>query len=75
MNKLIAVLLLGSVAVTGCADKNSVSGQNSVTVRSDSYIGYVSEIYLEDGTRCAVMMGYYKGGLSCDWSGPKKNQF
>jgi hypothetical protein len=27
----------------------------------------VALTYLEDGTRCAVLIGYSKGAISCDW--------
>lgn len=27
----------------------------------------IFEYYLEDGTRCAVLLGYRMGGLTCDW--------
>lgn len=29
--------------------------------------GTVQEIVLKDGTKCAVMVGYNKGAISCDW--------
>lgn len=33
--------------------------------------GTIKEVYLEDGTRCAVLIGDRKGGISCDWKGGK----
>ena len=27
----------------------------------------ITEFTLKDGTRCAALIGYYKGALSCDW--------
>lgn len=32
----------------------------------------VVEQQLKDGTRCAVMVGDYKGGISCDWRASTK---
>jgi hypothetical protein len=34
---------------------------------SDGTSAHVSLVRLEDGTRCAVVVGMYKGGISCDW--------
>ena len=34
---------------------------------SDGTSAHVSLVKLEDGTRCAVVVGMYKGGISCDW--------
>ena len=27
---------------------------------------------LPDGTRCAVLVGYQKGGITCDWESTRK---
>lgn len=34
---------------------------------TDGTSAHVSVVKLEDGTRCAVVVGMYKGGISCDW--------
>jgi len=35
--------------------------------------GRIDEYRLEDNTRCAVFIGYSKGGLSCDWRNYENN--
>lgn len=34
----------------------------------------VREIYLSDGTRCAVMDTYSKSAISCDWQTAKEKK-
>ena len=58
------------LALAGCSDP--VPQQRPVfggVVVGDAYngIGTVQTIQLEDGTRCAVLIGYRKGAISCDW--------
>ena len=63
-------LLLLCLALAGCSDP--VPQQRPVfggVVVGDAYNGNaaVQTIQLEDGTRCAVLIGYRKGAISCDW--------
>ena len=57
-------LLISAVLVllNGCGDYAAKKDEINVGVNDVVY-----EIYLKDGTRCAVLQGYRKGGLSCDW--------
>ncbi len=56
---LVAALVIGTVAcgtTPGAIEVSGAFGQAEVTL-----------IHLEDGTRCAVLVGTNKGALSCDW--------
>jgi hypothetical protein len=33
--------------------------------------GDVMEVTLKDGTRCAVLLGANRGGITCDWQHPQ----
>jgi hypothetical protein len=59
--QLVAALVV-LLAVAGCDN-------GEVTSSSGFYGGDVVETTLKDGTRCAVFVGSYKGGVSCDWRG------
>ena len=51
-----------AVVISGCEFH---SGETKPRMPRD-----VRMVYLIDGTRCAIFEGYYKGGISCDWSHP-----
>ena len=56
---LIGLSLLTAV-LAGCS-----KGENTV---SDGWgEADVKSVTLKDGTRCAVLIGAYKGGITCDW--------
>lgn len=58
---LISLVSLLSVA---CVNKQ---GDTQASV-SDGYgSGDVVLVHLKDGTRCAALIGYYKGAIHCDW--------
>ena len=40
---------------------------NLQIIKLDSKNTIVQLITMEDGTRCAVLTGYQKGAISCDW--------
>lgn len=60
----IACLVLLLIGLMSCS-----GGGQSVAGAGGG--GDIQEIYLSDGTRCVVLIGYYKGAISCDWQGPK----
>lgn len=49
------LLALLAVSLVGCQDERARST--------------VQTVFLEDGTRCAIV---YFDGITCDWSGPKR---
>lgn len=58
-------LLLTLLLLTGCAAPEPSANGDKIAARS--YYG-VKEIYLSDGTRCAVLWGSRQGSIDCDWS-------
>jgi hypothetical protein len=65
--KRILVAVVVAMVVTGCAAKD-----DSAVSTNGGYSISVKEVTLSDGTRCAVAVGAYKGGIDCDWDGPKE---
>lgn len=57
----IACLILLLIVAMGCVDPNV--GDPSIQSKEWD----VTEIKLKDGTQCAVMDGYYSGGITCNW--------
>lgn len=65
MKIIFAILLL---ALAGCGSNDP----NAKRVSDSGGAADVKLIELEDGTKCAVLIGYQKGALSCDWEGNRK---
>lgn len=57
---MLFVLLLA-----GCGSKPD--GVKSHYVSDGNCSGEVKLIVLQDGTKCAVLIGYYKAALHCNW--------
>lgn len=58
MRNITLVVIL--VLLGGCKIDSDVSdGLGSASIK---------EYSLSDGTKCAVLIGVYKGGITCDWS-------
>ncbi len=56
-------ILLSVAVLSGCA-----GGGAEEAVVSDGWgSADVRLVKLSDGTRCAVLIGSYKGGITCDW--------
>jgi len=63
---LLASLALMLAACEGEGySRTTTSG--GIVVSNGASEGEVREIALRDGTRCAVLVGGYKGGITCDW--------
>jgi hypothetical protein len=56
---LLAVLFVG--LLIGC------TFQESTDIRESEADFKLKQITLDDGTPCAVLVGYRKGGISCGW--------
>lgn len=69
MRYLLCLLIL-----TGCSEQPSeVSGKDSIDVSNSAYGATIRMVTTTDGTRCAVMYGANRGGITCDWaSNPSK---
>lgn len=64
MNRIHGLTLLWLIFAVGCAPS---AGTNLQDVSNSGGSGSVQEIYLKDGTHCAILIGYYKGSISCNW--------
>ena len=62
--KIIAIIVL-VMALMGCSGPATVDREGVVSNGEGS--GSITEYKLSDGTRCAVLIGYKKGALDCDW--------
>lgn len=56
------------VVLVGCGMSQN-SSKAGITVTDGVGSAAVQEITLSDGTRCAAMVGYQKGSISCNWKG------
>lgn len=63
MNKVLIVV--AALALAGCS-KLGTNGGTAVQGMGGS--SSVQEVTLKDGTRCAVLIGYQKGGIDCGWT-------
>jgi hypothetical protein len=69
MKKLIVLVAL---VLAGCgAPPNPKHYGNGIAVGGEGGSASIQEITLTDGTRCAILVGYEKGAISCDWNGSK----
>jgi hypothetical protein len=61
----ILIVMFGGVFLLSTSIPKPNAGET--VYGSDGTSAHVSLVKLEDGTRCAVVVGMYKGGISCDW--------
>ena len=61
MTKILCAAI--ALLLAACSQQSTVTSVDGA--RAD-----VRMVTLEDGTRCAVLIGVYKGALSCDWRAP-----
>lgn len=71
MKKLTALMVALALAACG-ENKPEKVGDNSVDVGFGGYSAYVRMVTTTDGTRCAVMVGLERGGITCDWEASRK---
>ncbi len=45
----------------------TISGCGNFNVSSNGYEANIKIYTLEDGTKCAYLIGFSKGGISCNW--------
>ena len=60
---LLMIALVG-VLISSCAKSE---GEKQAFVYDGFGSGEVHLITLEDGTRCAVLIGFSKGAIDCSW--------
>lgn len=64
------IFILALLALSGCASDEVPPGNIASLKNTLSGAGgkaAVMEIQLDDGTRCAVLIGAYQGAIDCDW--------
>ena len=69
---LLLTVCWGALLVAGCTGGPAEVAQEpngTVSVKNNEGFGSVTLVKLEDGTKCAVLIGYNKGGIHCDWKG------
>lgn len=64
MKKIILITIL---FCAGCERQIITLPDGAVTVSDGNGAATVQLITLTDGTKCAAMVGYYKGAISCNW--------
>jgi hypothetical protein len=73
MNKIVAsIAIVGCVLVTACGPSyvnTQTASDGSIYINNRAGGGSITEVRLKDGTKCAVLIGYSKGGISCNWQG------
>lgn len=71
MRKLLIITMLAALA--GCNEKpREQLGNDTVYVGTGGHSAYVRMVTTTDGTRCAVMVGLKRGGITCDWKATKE---
>jgi hypothetical protein len=66
--KIGIALVVCCLGLTGCTTEGSDHPRLEAEKRYSIGHETLREVRLEDGTRCIVMTGPYKGGISCDFS-------
>jgi len=67
------LLILAIIGIAGCHEQSPTAvGKDTVNVATDGYDAAVRMVTTSDGTRCAVMVGVGRGGITCDWEGNRK---
>lgn len=75
--KKIHICIAFAILLSGCKIETAKAEapNNGVLVSSDeiagSVAGLVKLVTLEDGTRCAVLIGTNKGAIDCSWKNDK----
>lgn len=60
--KIVIFALVIAGALAGCS-----KGDTQASISDGWGDADVKLVTLKDGTRCAVLIGLYKGGIHCDW--------
>jgi phosphopantothenate synthetase len=70
----ICALTVITLLCSGCEDKEitkSTTKDHTIEVSTWVAKAKITEVYLKDGTRCAVLLAHNKGSITCDWNGEK----
>jgi hypothetical protein len=58
-----AIALVLAFLVAGCSE----TSPGAIDVSGSGGFAEVKIVTMQDGTKCAVLSGYKKGGIDCDW--------
>jgi len=61
------MVLAFCILAAACTNNTATSVPGGIEVSNGFGSAGVQEITLPDGTKCAVLIGYYKGAISCGW--------
>ena len=62
------LILAAALAISGCGNDVKIEGDGWMGIQTSGGAAGIKEITMPSGRRCVVLVGYYKGALSCDWS-------
>ena len=65
--KTLFIALVVSIGLVGCIDNDEQSNLGQKISNGEGTTANVLVIKLEDCTPCAVLIGYYRGAIDCDW--------
>lgn len=63
---LVCLLVILAVLLCDCS-RSPTPTEIGIEVNAADGSAMVQEVFLKDGTRCAVIVGYSKGGIDCEW--------
>ena len=66
MKYIAAVLMV--LTLTACEQRQKNIGPSTIALSGGGYGIYVRDLKV-NGTRCIVVYGSSKGGITCDWEG------
>ena len=62
----LVVLIAALLIIAGCAEQDRKHTE-TLSTNTAGYGGTIKLVKLDNGTRCAILINGYAGGLSCDW--------
>ena len=65
---LFGILALLAGCGSGVKDTQADTGHHGTRVSNGYGTGTIYLVVLEDGTKCAALIGEYKGAISCNWT-------
>lgn len=66
-----ALLLILAGLLAACSEGTApATPPKRTNIAGSGYSAEVAEVELKDGTRCAVLLGPSRGGITCNWRTP-----
>ena len=60
-------IMVVALFLVGCGAQSPEQTTKGIVVSNGEGTAIVQEVTLFDGTKCATLVGYYKGAISCGW--------